>query len=237
LFVSRSVPWREVGIDREGHIPMDTYKILVPVHAGAYANWQAFVRSLLSHTTPYTQRTYASEPGLAWLSMINEGNLGNFYKDLITFPEWKQAWNQWLAKHYPDRAALATAWGAELKADEAPAQGTVGWPENFRGSGLRARDCVAFFSDTEHAMIVKMKAFLRDELGCHALVSNANSWTYFDFVMLTMLFFARFGASRMGLHGPLAQTMSHLHLPDDFPLIDIAPRQEVRQQHFDIGAA
>lgn len=179
LFVSRSVPWREVGIDREGRIPMDTYKILVPVHAGAYANWQAFVRSLLSHTNPYTQRTYASEPGLAWLSMINEGNLGNFYKDLITFPEWKQAWNQWLAKHYPDRAALATAWGAELKADEAPAQGTVGWPENFRGSGLRARDCVAFFSDTEHAMIVKMKAFLRDELGCHALVSNANSWTYF----------------------------------------------------------
>ena len=60
---------------------------------------------------------------------------------------------------------------------------------------------------------------------------------YFDFVILTMLLFARLGAARVGFHGPLAQTMSPLHLPDDLPLIDIAPRQKVRQQHFDVGAA
>jgi hypothetical protein len=28
-------------------------------------------------------------------------------------------------------------------------------------------------------MVLKMKAFLRDELGCKALVSNASSWTRF----------------------------------------------------------
>lgn len=28
-------------------------------------------------------------------------------------------------------------------------------------------------------MVVRMKSFLRDEVGCQALVSNANSWTYF----------------------------------------------------------
>ncbi|MBM3838569.1 MAG: hypothetical protein FJ398_11505 [Verrucomicrobia bacterium] len=94
LYVSRSVPWREVGIDRDGQIPMNTFKILAPVHAGAFENWKQFTRALLDHTNPYTKRRYADEPALAWLAMINEGNIGNFYRDLVTFPEWTRAWNQ-----------------------------------------------------------------------------------------------------------------------------------------------
>ena len=179
LYVSRSVPWREVGIDRDGRIPMDTFKILVPVHQGAFENWKQFTRALLGHVNPYTNRRYAEEPALAWLSMINEGNFGNFFRDIQTFPEWKQAWNRWLAGRYADRAALAGAWGQELKADENPGEGTVQLPEGLSGSSLRARDCIAFLSDTEREMVQRMKAFLRDELGCRALVANANSWTYF----------------------------------------------------------
>lgn len=179
LYVSRSVPYREVGIDREGRIPMDTFKILVPVHQGAFENWQRFTRALLDHVNPYTKRRYAAEPALAWLSMINEGNFGNFFRDIQTIPEWKQAWNRWLARRYADRAALANAWGQELKTDENPADATVLLPEGLSGSSLRTRDCIAFLSDTERAMVQRMKAFLREELGCHALVSNANSWTYF----------------------------------------------------------
>ena len=38
-----------MGIDRDGQIPMDTFKILVPVHAGAYENWKQFCRAFLSH--------------------------------------------------------------------------------------------------------------------------------------------------------------------------------------------
>ena len=45
--------------------------------------------------------------------------------------------------------------------------------------GWRARDCIAFLADTERDMVQRMKAFLRDELGCRALVSNASSWTCF----------------------------------------------------------
>src|ERR1051326_2505504 len=78
LFVSRSIRYREIGIDKDGPIPMDTFKILVPVHAGAFANWEAFARAFLGHTNPETHRRYADEPALAWLSMINEGNFGNF---------------------------------------------------------------------------------------------------------------------------------------------------------------
>ncbi len=179
LYVSRPVPYRQVGRERDGQIPMDTFKILVPVHAGAYENWQAFTRAFLSHVNPYTQRSYAQEPALAWLAMINEGNFGNFYKDLQTFPEWKQAWNRWLAKRYANRPALATAWGKDLKEDEDPAAQTVALPERLQADGPRPRDCIVFLADTEREMVLKMKAFLRDELGCRALVSNASSWTRF----------------------------------------------------------
>jgi hypothetical protein len=179
LFVSRGVPYRQVGIDRPGQIPMDTYKILVPVHAGTFEDWKTFTRNLLGHVNPHTKRRYADEPALAWLSMINEGNFGNFYRDLQTIPEWKQAWNRWLARHYPQRQALAAAWGNELRPEENPSDSTVALPPSLSGSGIRVRDTIAFLSETESEMIQKMKAFLREELGCHALISNANSWTYF----------------------------------------------------------
>jgi hypothetical protein len=177
LFVSRGVPWREVGVDRDGAIPMDTFKILVPVHEGAFENWKKFSRAFLGHTNAYTQRRYADEPALAWLAMINEGNFGNFFKDIQTFSEWKQAWNRWLAKRYSGRQALAAAWGRELKEIEDPGSQTVALPERLQADGPRARDCIAFLADTERDMVRRMKAFLRDDLGCHALVSNANSWT------------------------------------------------------------
>jgi hypothetical protein len=179
LYVSRSVPWREIGMDGDGQIPIDTFKILAPVHAGAFENWKQFTRALLDHTNPYTKRRYADEPALAWLAMINEGNFGNFFRDLRTFPDWTRAWNQWLARRYPSRGALAQVWGSELTESENPADQTVALPENLRDATLRARDCIAFLSDTERDMVQRMKRFLRDELGCRALVSNANSWTYF----------------------------------------------------------
>lgn len=179
LYVSRPVPYREVGIDRDGQIPMDTFKILVPVHAGAFENWKQFTRALLGHVNPYTQRRYAEEPALAWLALINEGNLGNFFKDIQTIPEWKTAWNRWLAKRYSNREALATAWAKELKETEDPASQTVALPERLQADGWRSRDCIAFLSDTEREMVQRMKAFLKDELGCRALVSNASSWTRF----------------------------------------------------------
>lgn len=179
LFVSRPVPWRDIGVDRDGSVPMDTFKILVPVHAGAFENWKAFSRAFLDHVNPYTQRRYADEPALAWLAMINEGNFGNFLKDLRTYPEWQQAWNRWLAKRYADRTALAAAWGGELGEGEELAQDSVALPENIYDSKLRTRDCLLFFAETERDMVTRMKRFLREDLGCRALVSNANSWTRF----------------------------------------------------------
>src|ERR1051326_1945903 len=179
LFVSRGVRYREVGIERDGEIQMDTFKILVPVHQGAFENWKQFARSLLGHVNPYTHRRYAQEPALAWLAMINEGNFGNFFEDIRTIPEWSKAWNRWLATHYSSRQALASAWGNDLKENEDPARQTVLLPEKLQADGLRARDCIVFLGVTEREMVQRMKAFLREEFDCRALISNASSWTRF----------------------------------------------------------
>ncbi|MCX8108606.1 MAG: hypothetical protein N3G20_07365, partial [Verrucomicrobiae bacterium] len=122
---------------------------------------------------------YADEPALAWLSMINEGIFGNFYKDVRSIPEWTRAWNLWLLAKYTDRTGLAKAWGTDLKDSEDPSAGNVTLPENLRGEGPRSRDCIRFLSDTERTMVQRMRRFLREELQCRALISNANSWTYF----------------------------------------------------------
>ena len=179
LFVSRPVKWKDVGIDKPGDVPMDTFKILVPVVPAAYENWKAFVKSLLDHTNLYTKLRYADEPALAWIAMINEGNFGNFVPALRDIPEWKTAWNAWLVKNFTTRDALAKQWGAELKEKEDPTAGTVGFPDNIYGGGARVASSLLFFGELDREMVVKMKAFLHDELKCKALVTNSSSWTNF----------------------------------------------------------
>ena len=178
LFVSRGVPYREIGIDRAGEVPMNNFKVLVPIHEGAFNNWRQFASALLDHTNAYTHRRYADEPALAWLAMINEGNFGNFFKEIQTIPEWKQQWNNWLQER-GGRKALAAAWGSDLKENEDPAMHSVALPEKLQGDGLRERDFIVFLAEMERDMAQRMKRVLRDEIGCRALVSNSSSWTRF----------------------------------------------------------
>jgi hypothetical protein len=179
LFVSRRIRWREFGMDREGFVPMNTFKICVPVHEGAFENWKAFSRAFLDHKNPYTGRRYADEPALAWLAMINEGNLGNFVKEMQTVPEWKTAWNHWLKEHYLGQDDLAKTWGTELKSGEKLEENGIVIPESIYASGPRVRDFVLFLGAMEKRTVKRMKDFLRGELRCRALISNASSWTRF----------------------------------------------------------
>ena len=77
LFVSRNVPWRAIGQDRDGIVPMDIYKAMVRTNEAAYANLEAFTRALLGHVNAYTGRRWADEPALAFISLVNENNVGN----------------------------------------------------------------------------------------------------------------------------------------------------------------
>ena len=164
LFVSRPVPWRSVGIDRDGMIAMNDYKILVPVHEGAWENFKTFTRQLLTHVNPYTGRRYADEPALAWLSMINEGNFGNYLSEMRNIPEWQQAWQAWLTKRQSQEPQLYAGVPATI-------------PDSVYGTSRHITAFVLFLQETEARMITRMKAFLRDDLACRALITDRNAWT------------------------------------------------------------
>ncbi len=70
LYVSRNVPWRKIGIDREGKCD---FKTAVKTNELAYANLCAFTRNWLTHVNEFTGKRWADEPGFAFLSFINEG--------------------------------------------------------------------------------------------------------------------------------------------------------------------
>lgn len=164
LYVSRSVPWRSVGVDRDGRIQMNEYKMLVPVHDGAWENLKTFTRQWMAHVNPRTGRRYADEPALAWLCMINEGNFGNYMTEMRAIPEWQQAWAKWLAARQAADPQAYAGIPATL-------------PPNTYGKNRHTTAFILFLKEMEDRMIARFTAFLRDELRCRALITNMNAWT------------------------------------------------------------
>jgi len=169
LYVSRPVPGKQIGLTGD---KASNFKALVPVYEPAFQDWATFARKLLDHVNPYTGKRIAEEPALAWLSMINEG--GGYD---VKIPEWPAAWNRWLASRYPNREDLAAALG-DLTDKEDPKAGTVVMPDNIKSGTLRARLCQVFLAENEKAMIERMKAIVRDELKCPALITDLNCGPY-----------------------------------------------------------
>jgi len=168
LFVSRPVLAAEVWPDEAGNVGMDEFKMAVPVNERAFANYKAFAVALLGHVNPYTGLTWAQDPALAWLSLINEGNPGNFIGDTTQRlkRDWIAAWNAWLTRTYPDAPARAKALG-EGAAPSDP----------FPPASERARATFeTFLADNQRSLMARSRSFLRD-LRCQALLTNMNAWT------------------------------------------------------------
>lgn len=179
LFVSRPVDVAQFLPDLKDvrRDAMNRFKVLAALNPAAFENWKTFARNLLGHVNPYTQRAYKDEPGLAWLALINEGNLANFVQLARDIPDYREAWNRWLADRYQDRAGLGSAWESALKADEDPARGTVKLEGSVHSQDPRGRDLVLFLAQVEKDFLVRATAFLREVLGARALVTNMNGWT------------------------------------------------------------
>ena len=177
LFVSRPVYASEIWPGQKGDVGMNNFKMLVPVNARAFENWKAFARNLLGHVNSYTGMSLAKDPALAWLAMINEGNFGNYLGrlDERVLPDWQAAWNRFLVRRYGSREALAKVWGDDPGGD--PKAGSVPLHRNAYDDSPRGRDLVVFLAHTERDMFRRMRAFLRDELGVVALLTDRNGWT------------------------------------------------------------
>ena len=166
LYVSRRpISYWSIGIDQDGTVEMNEFKELVQVHEGAYSNYLQFARAFLAHRNVYTGRTLAEEPALGWISLVNEGNLGNHgFEIMRKHPVFRERWQTWLA---------------EKKASDPAAFGTV--PDTLPESlGSRhsphVRAFTLFLQQLEMRFATRVTKFLREEMKCRALVTNLNSW-------------------------------------------------------------
>ncbi len=168
LYVSRKVTWREIGIDRDGAEGLD-YKTMLFVHDGAFENWKKYARAFLSHRNPYTGRTYAEEPGIACLCLVNENSIQQGIAGKSENPYLKDAWRRWLLER---RSENPGCWPS-LSPDEIPVSGG-GWSGDAILKG-EAWDAVSrFCADLERRMFGRMRGFLRGELGVRIPLTDQN---------------------------------------------------------------
>jgi len=113
-------------------------------------NFFAFLPEVLAGTNPYLdpeavrkQQTLISTvaarfhevPWLIW-DLINEPSISKRLWTMRPNDDWIEAekWNEWLAKKYPDREALAAAWNVPL----ASVPGNVSLPQEIE---FNSREC------------------------------------------------------------------------------------------------
>ncbi len=174
LFTSRPIQPAETV---EGGREMDRYKMAVLVSDVARDNLKAWARTFLGHVNPHRGVSLAQDPALCSLSLVNEGAAGNFLSQLEgeVLRLFTVRWNSWLAQRYANRAALAGAWGDQLAAGADAAAGTVPMPRDLQGA--RGSDLARFLADVHTEFYQDMKQFLRDDLGCEAILTDINAWT------------------------------------------------------------
>ena len=166
MYVSRIVLRTELWPGETGRVEMSEFKLLLPVCKEAMDNWKTFSRNFLLHKNPYTGMTYAEDPCLGWISMVNENtpNLGVVRQQTKVGELWRQAWKTWLLEKYGSEEKIAEAWGVKLPLDLAAA--------NLPDAASRDLCCLAEKLMTN--MFTEMKRFLREDLGCKALLTDMN---------------------------------------------------------------
>jgi hypothetical protein len=161
-----------------GAIGMDEYKLAVHVNDRAFENYKSFARALLLHVNPYTKLSYAEDPALAWLGLVNEDCPGNFIGSVKgkLLEDWVRAWNRWLVARYPGRAELAQALGPFLHDAYDPNSGSVPMPGVY-GQTPEVVVFNVFLAEVERSFYERTRLFLREELHCEALLSDCSAWT------------------------------------------------------------
>ena len=185
LYVSRKVPWRDIGVDRDGDVDGQLYKTLVGIYDPAFEDWCRWAEAFLLHVNPYTGRAYLDEPGMPLISLVNEGKLGMGYAAKAADPRVLAAWNVFNAETQRRGETESVAHGEGtigkfggnsngiIKDSSAPLRLCV--EENIpipSGSGAPHFD--EFEEWVNRRTFERCAAFVRS-LGCRALLTNDNN--------------------------------------------------------------
>ena len=158
LFVCRCQPYlwrRDVGIDRDGEMSRENYKLLVRVCDSAFENWARFAKNFMTHANPYTGKRYADDPALPFVVFVNEERFG-WNESGLRIPEVRTAYRKWLAaRRATDPKAFSDA------------------PEDCADARLDSPALAAFKAETDRAFVRRAGDYLRS-IGVKALFSAFN---------------------------------------------------------------
>ena len=166
LYVGRVILWGELG-ETFGHRPGDwvspkfLFKALVMIEDKSWENWCGYARMFLTHRNPYTGRTYAEEPAMPLLCLINENCLAPVWHLLKTHSGCQKTWRDWLTKERAKDPGFLPGVIEDLSSVEAPGPGTAAFD--------------LFEAHVEASFFCKAMRFLRDDLGVKALLTSQNN--------------------------------------------------------------
>ena len=147
LFLTRQLREGELSEVRKKYPKMSIRHLLTFTDEGL-ANWEEFVRLWLTHKNPYTGMTLAEDPVLAFVNLLNEDNVFNFFMpwDEQQYTLLAELYRKYAAdNHIPDLRIL---------------------PGNM--------DFVAFVCRLHLKRLKTMEKFLREDLNCRTLVTSCN---------------------------------------------------------------
>lgn len=173
VFSSRGVFASEIWDDgKDELLDFRQFRPLLAHHPKALENVKAFARNFFLHRNPYTGLTYAEEPSLAWICMVNEGNFQPANDGSRIAKVWTEAWNRWLDQRYGNAKARNAAWGRQASKTL-----TLMPSEAQRSTPREYADFEQFMVDSETRLYHELATFMREELGCQALFTSINhSW-------------------------------------------------------------
>ena len=177
LHVSRAHS-RYLPLPKQG--PTPSFDKMIGIFTPALIDAQKrYARELLTHVNRYRRVRHADDPAVAFVEITNEDslfmwgaegtlrNLPPYYAGVLG-----KLFNAWLLKRYGGDAGLRAAWDKTgLGAGESGAGGSVALFAPAEVAARRA-DRMRFLAETEKAYFDSMREYVREALGCKALVTG-----------------------------------------------------------------
>lgn len=174
-------------------------------------NYMAWWRELLTTTNPYTGKTLAQDPAVAFAELVNEDSYffwtftpyQNIPGDQMHILE--EQFADWLEVKYGSLEEAKRAWPAGSYTGDDWDSGRVGfvpiWDMFNRRTSSRSRDTVTFLTLHQKGFFEEMITFLKEELGFRGAIYGSNWKTADDRYLGPLDKFSNTVADFMDRHG------------------------------------